>query len=222
VRRVAVIALVVAAAASGAVVALRHAGTALVVRDPLPARADAIVVLAGSPADRVLEAADLYAAGLAPRVVLTRERRRPEHEALARRGVVLPESHEVAADALVRLGVPRAAILTLAPRTDSTAAEAGAVAAWACPSGVRRLVVVTSPAHTRRARAIFRRALGGVVDVAVRPAEAAAFPARDWWRHRHAAKIVALEWEKLASHWLVERWGLAPCAPRTLSPRPPS
>ena len=37
-------------------------------------RADAIVVLAGSVADRVVEAADLYAHGTAPRIIVTRER----------------------------------------------------------------------------------------------------------------------------------------------------
>ena len=50
------------------------AGSLLVVSDPLPARADAIVLLAGSPAARALETADLYARGMAPLVVLTRER----------------------------------------------------------------------------------------------------------------------------------------------------
>ncbi|HEY3186399.1 MAG TPA: hypothetical protein VGJ70_02920, partial [Solirubrobacteraceae bacterium] len=55
-------------------IAVLGAGRALVVADPLPAHADAIVVMAGSIADRVLEAADLYRAGIAPRIVVTRER----------------------------------------------------------------------------------------------------------------------------------------------------
>ena len=44
-------------------VALLGAGRLLVVADPLPPRADAIVILAGSVPDRTLEAADLYRAG---------------------------------------------------------------------------------------------------------------------------------------------------------------
>src|SRR6059058_6253137 len=60
------------AAVSAAAVSL--AGRLLVVADPLPPSTDAIVVLAGSIPTRVLEAADLYRAGLAPRVVVTRER----------------------------------------------------------------------------------------------------------------------------------------------------
>lgn len=219
-RRLAVTAVILLV---GGAIALRHAGNALVVSDPLPERADAIVVLAGSPPERVLDAADLYAAGIAPRIVLTRERHRAELDALARRGVTIPESHEVAAEALVRLGVPRDALVILPPRTDSTAAEAVVVATWACRSGMGSLVVVTSPAHTRRSRTIFRRALGDGVALAVRPASAAAFPAARWWRDRHAAKIVAFEWQKLASHWLVEHWRLAPaCERRAITRRRPS
>jgi uncharacterized SAM-binding protein YcdF (DUF218 family) len=203
------------------IVALRHAATALVVQDPLPAQADAIVVLAGSPADRILEAAALYATGIAPRVVLTRERRHPEVEALARHGVVFPEADEVATNALVDLGVPRSALVTLPTRTDSTASEATVVAEWACRTGVHALVVVTSPTHSRRARAIFRRTLGGDIGLSVRPSSATAFPADAWWRHRYAAKAVAFEWEKLLSYWLFERWGLTACVPAPVSrPRP--
>ena len=52
------------------VCAVAHfAGRLLVVADPLPARADAIVIMAGSVPDRVLEVADLYQAGLAPLIV---------------------------------------------------------------------------------------------------------------------------------------------------------
>ena len=126
-------------------------------------------------------------------------------------------------EALVRLGVPRDAVVVLPSRTDSTAAEADVVASWACESGVRSLVVVTSPGHTRRSRTIFRRSLGDGVALAVRPASAASFPAERWWRDRHAAKVVAFEWQKLASHWLVERWRLAPsCERRGITRRRPS
>lgn len=209
-------------AMAGVAVAIRKAGPVLVVADPLPARADAIVMLAGSLADRALETSRLYATGVAPRIVLTRERARPEVAELAARGVRLPDSASVAAETLVRLGVPPGAVVTLPPETDSTVAEARVVAAWACNGAARSLVVVTSPSHARRARAIFRRALGDAVDVSMQPARAAEFPAATWWRERWAAKAVALEWQKLTTWWLVERWGVAPCAPSLVSDRPPS
>src|SRR5207244_4138392 len=53
---------VAVALAAVAVAAILAAGRVLVVADPLPPRADAIVVLAGSVSDRALEAADLYGA----------------------------------------------------------------------------------------------------------------------------------------------------------------
>src|SRR5207245_31788 len=74
---------------------LLGAGRLLVAADPLPPRADAIVILAGSVPDRTLEAADLYRAGLAPRVVVTRERLPRGQAALRARGVRLPESDEL-------------------------------------------------------------------------------------------------------------------------------
>ena len=66
-------------------------------------------------------------------------------------------------------------------RAHSTRTEARAIARWACGRGVHRLVVVTSPSHTRRARMILARALGPGVALAVRPAPAAVFPADRWW-----------------------------------------
>src|SRR5437879_1996526 len=141
-------------------VALLGAGHLLVVADPLPPRADAIVILAGSVPDRTLEAADLYRAGLAPRVVVTRERLPRGQAALRARGVRLPESDELTVTALRELGVPPGAIVVLHRRGVSTESEARTIARWACARRLRRLIVVTSRAHSRRARLILRQALG--------------------------------------------------------------
>src|SRR5439155_807312 len=75
------------AVAALSLAAVPFAGRLLVVADPLPASADAIVVLAGSIPSRVLEASDLYRAGVAPRVVVTRERLARGESALHARGV---------------------------------------------------------------------------------------------------------------------------------------
>src|SRR5437867_3162292 len=152
------IAVVLAALAA---VALLGAGRVLVVADPLPPRADAIVILAGSVPDRTLEAADLYRAGLAPRVVVTRERLPRGQAALRARGVRLPEGDELTVKALRELGVPPGAIVVLGRRAVSTESEARTIARWACAHRLRRLIVVTSRAHSRRARLILRQALGG-------------------------------------------------------------
>ncbi|HWP64764.1 MAG TPA: ElyC/SanA/YdcF family protein [Candidatus Limnocylindria bacterium] len=210
-RRASVVVLLLLVAGAVACLALRAAAAFLVVADPLPAHADAIVVLAGSPAGRLLEAADLHHAGSAPRIVLTRERRPPAVVALARRGVVTADPDALARAQLEALDVPAAAVTTLPGRAYSTASEARLVARWACRTRVRSLVVVTSPSHTRRARAILRRLLPADVALAVRPARAEFFPMRRWWRSRPASKLVLSEYQKLANFWLRERWQLRAC-----------
>jgi uncharacterized SAM-binding protein YcdF (DUF218 family) len=209
-RRAAAVLLFVVMLA-GTVGACRRAGRFLVVSDPLPAHADAIVMLAGAPAGRLLEAADLYRAGLAPRVVLTRERRPVAAVLLERRGTAIPDPHDVARSQLLALGVPADAVLVLPGRAYSTSSEARLIARWACHTGQRSLIIVTSPSHTRRARLILRRLLAPPVSLVVRPAAADSFPSRHWWRHRRAGKLVLSEYQKLANYWLHERWQLAPC-----------
>jgi uncharacterized SAM-binding protein YcdF (DUF218 family) len=144
------------------------AGRLLVDSDPVPERADAIVVLAGSISDRVLEAADLYREGVAPRVVVTRERLPRGDWALRARGVRLPESAEQTLAALHALGVPPNATVLLPRRTTSTDSESRTIARWAC-ARARSVVVVTSRYHSRRARMILRRSLDPGVALAIRP-----------------------------------------------------
>jgi uncharacterized SAM-binding protein YcdF (DUF218 family) len=187
------------------------AGRFLVVADPLPPSADAIVILAGSVRDRTLEAARLYQRGIAPRVVVTREALPPGDTALRDAGVALPESDALTRTALLGLGVPPRAIVTLRRRAQSTASEARTIARWACGRGLRRLVVVTSPPHTRRARLVLARALGPDVALTMRPAPTNVFAGRRWFRVRRDAKDVLWEWQKLVHHWVRERWTLEPC-----------
>lgn len=203
-----VIALAIAAAA---LLLLPEAGRVLVVSDPLPASADAIVVLAGAPRPRALEAAALFRKGIAPHVVVTREALPTGDVALRAAGVELPDSDALTRMALIGLGVPPRAIVTLRRRTQSTASEANTIARWACSRRIRAVVVVTSPSHTRRARLVLARALGPGIALAVRPASADTFAAGRWFRVRRDAKTVLSEWQKLVHHWVSERWRLRPC-----------
>ena len=187
------------------------AGRLLVVADPLPASADAIVVLAGSIGDRTLEAARLYGLGLAPQVVVTRETLPPGTTALREAGVDLPETDALTRTALMGLGVPPSAIVTLRRRAQSTASEATTIARWACARGIRRVIVVTSPSHTRRARLVLERTLGPGIALSMRPSTADAFAGARWLHVRRDAKLVLAEGQKLVHHWLVERWQLSAC-----------
>ena len=187
------------------------AGRLLVVADPLPPSADAIVILAGSIPDRALEAYDLYRARIAPRILVTREPLWRGEVALRARGIRLAETDGQTVDVLAQLGVPRAAIRILRRRNTSTNSEARTIARDACAHGYRRLVVVTSRQHTRRARLILRRALGPGVELVMRPAHYDEFRGARWWRVRRNAKLVLGEYERLVNFWLRERWSIRPC-----------
>jgi len=202
--------LAVALVALGTAVLL-FAGRALVAADPLPAHADAIVILAGSVPDRTLEAVDLYHAGIAPRVVVTRERLQRGDAALHARGVRLPESADEAVLVLRRLGVPESAIVVLRRPTTSTETEARTIARYVCRQHFHRVVVVTWKAHSRRARWILTRAFGPGVEIIMRPTRYDYFSPRRWWRVRRDSKIALLEWEKLLHYLFLERWQIEPC-----------
>jgi uncharacterized SAM-binding protein YcdF (DUF218 family) len=204
--------------ATGAILFV-YAGRFLEVHDPLPASADAIVIMAGSIPDRTLEAADLYRAGLAPRVVVTKEQRRVGETALRARGVTLPENHDLTIAALEVLGIPRAALVLLARRNDSTEGEARTIARWACRRRLGHLIVVTSRAHSRRARRILRESLGPQVGLSLAPTRYDPFSAVRWWQNRRSAKFVWWEYEKLLHYWLREHWQMAPCGGLVRQPR---
>ena len=206
----AVLAILGVVLGAGLTALILGAGRLLVAADPLPARADAIVVLAGSIADRVLEAADLYRAGVAPRVVVTRERLPRVDWSLRARGVRLPESSEQTLAALHALGVPPSATRVIPKRTTSTDSESRTIARWAC-ARARSVIVVTSRYHSRRARLILRQAVDPAVALAVRPSRHDPFLAARWWRDRRDAKAVLWELETLAHYWVREHWVIEPC-----------
>jgi uncharacterized SAM-binding protein YcdF (DUF218 family) len=175
-----------------AAVAGRDASAWLARPDPLD-RADAIVVLGQDPT-RAFEAADLYRAGLAPRVLLSRPKREARLLYLESQGIGVPW-FEVAARTILRgRGVPEEAIGTFGDKLISTLTEAQAVAA-ALP-GARRLIVVTSPYHARRARLIFRDLLPGA-DVRLAENHYETLP-RAWWADETSANNVIMEFLKLA------------------------
>lgn len=119
-----------------------------------PARADAVVVLLahiqpdddfGNPSlERLMRGLELMRAGLAPRLILTQ-------------GYAPQGSHRAAATKLLRgLGISYP-MSVLGPVRD-THDEALAVGRLAREKGWKRILLVTSPLHSRRASAVFARA----------------------------------------------------------------
>lgn len=169
-------------------------GRQLVDVDPL-SRADAILVLAGATPEREIEAADLYRAGYAPRIVLTREPEREGTEELRHRGIAVPLAIDNRRQVLRSLEVPDEAVVVVEPQIISTAEESERVAAWVRSQPLRSLLIVTSATHTARSRYIFESSLRGTgVEVRMR---AAALLEYDPDSERAAARETIIEWQKL-------------------------
>jgi uncharacterized SAM-binding protein YcdF (DUF218 family) len=177
-------------------------GRFLTKEDPLQ-KADAIAVLAGTSMDRPLEAADLYKDGYAPRIVLTHEMREASYGALAARGVTVPAEADEQREILVRLGVPADAIVLPMRIHDNTAQEAQTFRELAIKNGWRRIIVVTSKYHLRRAGFAIRREMGGTgVDVEMHGTRYEEVSPDRWWTTRSDLRWVLDEGAKLIAYEL--------------------
>jgi uncharacterized SAM-binding protein YcdF (DUF218 family) len=162
---------------------LRFAAESWVVNEPSE-HADALVVLSDDNfyADRATHAAQLFREGLAPTVVASGRRLRPNA------GISELMEHD-----LVERGVPRDKIVRLSHDADSTKEEAVSVRKLAQEMHWKRIVVVTSNYHTRRARYIFSRVFPTAITVKVASASDGSFDPERWWEKRESIKLFARE-----------------------------
>lgn len=201
-RALAVVALSLLVAAALAVVLhrplLRGVGGALIV-DERPEVADAIVVLAGGTPLREMSAARLFQRGVAPRVVVSRAHT-PEHVRMLMSMGIRP--HDYLGETrlvLERRGVPPERIEAVMDVSRITETELHAVGRYAAARGYRRVVLVTSPEHTRRVRLVWSREAPADIRGFVVAAEDDPFPVENWWRHRRLAETVLHEYLGLAA-----------------------
>lgn len=181
---------------------LEYGGRYLQHEDPLQ-KSDAIFVLAGTRADRALEAIDLYKEGYAPIVVLSPGIVENGENVLRQRGIRFPREDEIQRDALVQSGIPAAAVLAVGGYVDNTAQEANLLRAIAQARGWRRVIIVTSKYHTRRAAFAFRRGLEGTgAEVVMRASRYDSSDPARWWRHRSDLRFAVSEWQKLLAYYL--------------------
>lgn len=178
--------------------ALFHAGRWLVVEDPLE-KADAIAVLSGRMPQRAQEAAALYRAGWAQEVWVTRPPG-PGGELEAMNIAYVGEEF-YSVRVLMHLGVPADAIRLLPEETANTTAELDSLAEQLEQSGGRSLLVVTSKAHTRRVRVLWRRRAKPELRLIVRPVHDDPFDPAHWWRTTGDALDVVRELLGLANAW---------------------
>jgi uncharacterized SAM-binding protein YcdF (DUF218 family) len=169
--------------------------------DPL-APADVIYVLGGSRISRALEAAELYASAIAPRIIISQGAHEAAENQLAARGIRVPTEGDVAREILVsRLNVPPAAVEVLPDAPDNTAQEADMILGRVREGHWSRLIVITDCASTRRAGFIFRRTLGPDVTVLARCARTDTYEPWLWWRSRATFRETFYELPKLVAYW---------------------
>lgn len=173
---------------------MRLAGELWVVNES-PVQSDAIIVLGDDnyAGDRAQHAAELYRMGLAPVVVASGRALRPYA------GV-----SELIERDLESRGVPAASIVKFQQRAENTHEEAEALSGLITSRGWKRVLVVTSNYHTRRARFIFERVLPPGISVHVSGAHDLDFDASRWWETRLGQKLF---FDELVGY-AVARWEL--------------
>lgn len=178
------------------------------VKEELPPRADALVILMGNFPERVLQAFDLYNDGLSDRIVIVEESMGP-YRALEERGVRIVTNSEQAARAMITLGVPADSITLLPGDARSTLDEAKAVRDYLRGKpGTDTLILASSPAHMRRASMIFNTALKESptpVIVGCSPSTYSGFNPERWWRRKEDIQSVLSEYVKIISFVLIEK-----------------
>lgn len=141
----------------------------------------------------VAVAADAVRGGYVKRVVLLATAKRPDDELLRNLRIAVPPPHEIATLVLVRLGVPRDAIVVVPLPGAGTNVAIRTVARYAKDHGARRVVLIAPRSHTHRAAILLRRALGPDALVIVRASPRDGFEPHGWWRSRDQAREVMVE-----------------------------
>jgi len=176
-----------------------HAGLWLVSEDRL-LKSQAIVVLSGGLPHRALAAAQIYRDGFAREVWLTQ----PLQPGASMQDLHLPYAGEEQYDRMVLIGqgVRPGDIRLLTPRILNTADELRAVAEALGQQPGARAIVVTSRAHTRRVRALWRKlSPGDRGRLLVRASAEDPFDAEHWWRTTNDALTVVREYLGLLNAW---------------------
>jgi uncharacterized SAM-binding protein YcdF (DUF218 family) len=189
------IALIVIAAGS---IVFRGAGRWLVREDSL-GKADAIVVLSGGLPYRGEGAAELFNSGYAPAVWITRPEG-PGSE-LAAIGIHFVSEEEYNRDVLTHKGVPEAAIEILPDTVIDTQQEVEEISREMLRAGKHTVIIVTSPGHTRRVRALWSKLAGPDQGLIVRATRHDPYDADHWWRNTRDALSVTREYLGLLNVW---------------------
>ena len=86
---------------------------------------------------------------------------------------------------------------------NSTAQEADALYDIGTREQWKRVIIVTSKQHTRRARLVMRRRMAGTgVEVLVRASRLDDSDVDRWWRNRSTLRFTLFESQRLFGYWI--------------------
>ena len=167
------------------------------------ASADAIVVLSGSSTyrERTAWAAKLYREGRAPVVILTNDSLISGWDRVEERN---PYFYELAAKELQQQGVPPEKIQVVSGIALGTYEETLGMRDYATTHKLKRLLIVTSAYHSRRALWSMRHAVerSGIEVGIDSPPPGWQTPAPSiWWLRRRGWRVVAGEYMKMIYYW---------------------
>ena len=170
--------------------------------------ADGIVILMGSIADRILQAADLYTQDLAHRLIIVEENM-DSYKTLEDRGVSIISNTEQVLSAAIALGIPADSITILPGDATSTQMEAMIIKKYIINKpGMDTILLVSSAPHTRRASMIFTSAFRDYeipICFLCSPSTYTHFDAEKWWKSKEGIQTVLMEYVKIANFLIVER-----------------
>jgi uncharacterized SAM-binding protein YcdF (DUF218 family) len=178
--------------------AFRGAGRWLVREDPLE-HADVIVVLSGSMPYRAEGAGKIFREGYAPEIWVSR----PESPAaqLHDFGVQFVGEEDYNRQVLVHAGVPETAIHILPEVIVDTEQEVEEVAKEMQREGKASVIIVTSPPHTRRVKALWKKLIVDNPKAIVRAAREDPFDQDRWWQNTRDTFAVVREVLGLLNVW---------------------
>lgn len=157
----------------------------ILIRAEAPRRADAIFVLGGDQyGERILHAAALARQGYAPKVYVS-----------GPSGIFDHYESDLSIEFARRRGYTDVTFVALENDCKSTRDEAERYLPEFRRLGIRRILVVTSNFHTRRAGRIFR-AVAQEPEIHMMAAAAREFRPDDWWLRRQDQKNLFMEWSK--------------------------
>lgn len=181
---------------------LQSLGRSLVVSDKIE-HADIAVMTTEDAFAGALELADLLHEHIVERVGFLVPRASQSAGEMKRRGVQTTDSSDI----LAQLGVPANLIAQIAAGEGGTNEGSQGLAAWCVRHQIRRLIVVTSPDHSRRVQRTLSRSFGRErPTIFIRSSRFSEFRPDNWWQSRTTLRTGLMELEHLALDYVQHPW----------------